>query len=83
MDIAVANVQAHCVTLLRLAMHAEVEAGNALEDEAFSIALREFSEEVEEMMKEQPSENSLWIQDDIIESDEEEAPEDIINRMTQ
>ena len=48
MDIAVANVRAHCVTLLRLAMHAETEhPGNALEDESFAFALKEFSDDVE------------------------------------
>jgi hypothetical protein len=46
-------VRAHCVTLLRLAMHAEKEhPGNALEDESFAFALKEFSDHVEYMMAE-------------------------------
>ena len=51
LDIAIKHLRAHCVTLLRLAMHAEMEnPGNALEDESFAMALRGFSEEVELMM---------------------------------
>ena len=42
------------MTLLRLAMHSESEhPGNALEDESFACALKEFSEQVESMMDEE------------------------------
>lgn len=71
MDIAVTNIQAHCVTLLRLALHAETEAGNALEDEAFAIALHEFSQEVQEMMQTPTSREALWTNQVNIDSDEE------------
>ena len=65
------NEQAHCVTLLRLALHAETQSGNALEDEAFAIALHEFSEEVEEMMQVPTKADSLWIGD--MDSDDEDS----------
>merc|ERR1712130_450830 len=53
LDVAIENLRAHCVTLLRLAMHAESEhPGNALEDESFACALKEFSDQVESMMDE-------------------------------
>ena len=66
MDIAVENIKAHCVTLLRLAMHAESEhPGNALEDESFASALKEFSENVELMMAEDlPSPKGKWARGD-------------------
>merc|ERR1712137_924012 len=48
LDVAIEHLRAHCVTLLRLAMHAESEhPGNALEDEPInstsptSVSVRE------------------------------------------
>lgn len=70
LQVAIANERAHCVTLLRLAEHAEEESGNALEDENFAIALQEFSEEVEALMAPpQDAMTGLWTNDS--DSDEE------------
>jgi hypothetical protein len=50
--LAITNVRAHCVTLLRLAMQAELEhPGNAMQDESFGQALKLFSEEVEQQIE--------------------------------
>ena len=46
MDVAIANIRAHSVTLLRLAMHAESEHKSMMEDEYFTNAFSEFSDEI-------------------------------------
>lgn len=70
LQVAIANERAHCATLLRLAEHAEEESGNALEDENFTIALQEFSEEVEALMAPpQDAMTGLWTNE--IDSDDE------------
>ena len=46
------NLQAHCVTLLRLAMHSQREyAKHSRNDESFTHALKDFSDEVELILR--------------------------------
>ena len=55
LELAVQHTQAHCVTLLRLAMHAQREhPSNGLEDDSFARALREFSDEYEQILALEP-----------------------------
>jgi hypothetical protein len=50
LDISIANAHADCATLLRLAIHATREhPNNALADESFAHALKQFSEDVEKI----------------------------------
>ena len=47
------HLQAHCVTLLRLAMHAEREYSKSSreeKDDSFAHALKDYSDEVEQLI---------------------------------
>jgi len=58
LEIAMNYLQAHCVTLLRLAMHAEREFSKNSRDEkddSFAHALKDYSNEVEQLILLPPS----------------------------
>jgi hypothetical protein len=47
-----ANLQAHCVTLLRLAKHAQREysGSSSSKEDSFMLALKDYSDEVEQLV---------------------------------
>jgi hypothetical protein len=60
LDLAVKHERAHCVTLLRLASHAQAEhPGNAMKHESFQQALQMFSTDLEDVLHPQEQTGAL------------------------